>query len=283
MWFEKCSVQFSDTIFTVSQNGRQYPVHVSKPLQANQAPVLEFPTHLLVVISPGVPRPKDAHLVENLKKVLAQGWLVSVNRSDGSFTPYSTGNSLAFALSASNSEPMTAAQAKLAAQTAYETLERFPGHRLLLIDAAGKHGIPAPDSLELDAKTHMKTYIADGGDLKMVYRDQSWGGYTRGPSPAGCDYVSKRVRFVEEGVLHEVKLASAIKDVLRDARYNFDLSFEIPVSQVDPAKSITVTMPNASGLIIENSELYTVAEQIVNGRTIVSRTTPPQKLIIKEN
>src|ERR1039457_5095512 len=83
---------------------------------ANQAPALDFPTHLLVVISPGVPRPKDAHLVENLKKVLAQGWLVSVNRSDGSFTPYSTGNSLAFALSASNSEPMTAAQAKLAAQ-----------------------------------------------------------------------------------------------------------------------------------------------------------------------
>jgi hypothetical protein len=42
-------------------------------------------------------------------------------------------------------------------------------------------------------------------------------------------------------------------------------------------------MPSASGLIIENSELYAVAEQIVNGRTIVSRTTPPQKLITKEN
>ena len=107
-----CPLHISDKSFSVSQNGREYPVRVSQPLNTSGAATSTFPTHLLVVFSPGALRSKDSNLVKRLNKVLSQGWLVSVNRSDGSFTPYSTAATLAVAM-ATPDAPLSAEQAQV--------------------------------------------------------------------------------------------------------------------------------------------------------------------------
>ncbi len=116
----------------------------------------------------------------------------------------------------------------------------------------------------------------------MVYVDESWGS-SWGPSPQGGEYLSKRVRAVGEDGIHEVKLSSAVSDALKDARYNYDLELETPASQINPARSITLRLPAGNGLIVVKSELYTVEQQIVNGRSIAVRRVPSQKLIIARN
>lgn len=281
--FGDCPLHISDKDLSVSQNGRQYPVRVSQPLNANQRAASSFPTHLLVIFSPGASRFKDSKLVKRLSKVLSHGWLVSVNRSDGSFTPYSNAATLADAMAATSGVPLSAEQADRAARQAVATLEQFPGRRILVVDSVGAHSMTVPEPFGLDAKDFAKQYIVDGGEGGTEYRDESWGGFTRGPSPVGGSLYTKRVRVVERAVAHEVKLSGAVKDALKDERYSFDLSFEIPASQADPGSSITLTLPSGSGLYPEHSDLYTVTEQIEDGKTVAIRTTPPQKLIVRQD
>ena len=278
----ECPFHFSEGNFAVSLNGRQYPVRVLRPYKTNSPAASRFQTHMLVVFPPGTPRPSDATVVKSLKRVLPRGWLVSVSRSDGSFTPFSSAATLTAALAATSAVPLNAERAVVAAQSVIETLEKFPGRRLLL-DVAGAHNKPSPQWTSLETGTHVQVYIVDGGTKKMVYYDESWGAATRWPSPAGGDYLSKRARFYESGVFHEVKLDTAVKDILADTRYNYDLSFAIPASQTDPASPITLTLRNATGLLPYDAkaELYTVAIQTVDGKPLAIRTTPPQKLLVE--
>ncbi len=130
--------------------------------------------------------------------------------------------------------------------------------------------------------THAQAYIVDGGMIKMVFYDESWGtgeAYT----PGGGDYLPKKVRYYDNGVFHEVKFSAAIKDILANARYDYDLQFAIPDSQSGPVSPITLTLRKAQGLLPyeQKAELYTVAEQAANGGSIAARTTPPQKLLVE--
>ncbi|MGP8175312.1 MAG: hypothetical protein ACLP7O_12295 [Terracidiphilus sp.] len=280
-----CPQHLSASNFAVSQNGRQFPVRVSQPFKTSSAPASRFPTHLLVVFPPGAPRPKDARVVKSLNRVFSQGWLVSVNRSDGSFTPFSTTAMLAAELAAAPAAPLTARQQDLAAQSEIETLDKIPGRRLLLLDVGEAQRDPSQPWNSLVTKTDAQVYIVDGGKQVMVYYDQSWDAATRGPSPRGGDFVPKNVRFYIGGIFHEVKFSAAIKDVLADARYDYDLRFAIPDSQSDPAGPITLKLQNDKNFLPSEVKavLYTVAKPSVNGRIITARTTPPQKLIKQGN
>jgi hypothetical protein len=278
-----CPSRFTDRNFAVSYQGRQYPVRVSLPFKANAADASGFPTHLLVVFPSGAQRPNDADLVKSLNRVFSEGWLVSINRPDGRFTQYSTGpDSLAAALAATPAAPLTDTQADLAAQSEIEILESYPSRRLLLLVVDIPRGKPVPLWRILAMKTHAQAYIVDGGMIKMVFYDESWGtgeAYT----PGGGDYLPKKVRYSDNGVFHEVKFSAAMKDILKDARYDYNLQFTIPDSQSGPASPITLTLVKAQGLLPyqQNVELYTVAEKAANGNSIAARTIPPQKLLVE--
>jgi len=277
-----CPSRFTDRNFAVSQNGHQYPVRVSLPFKANSADASGFPTNLLVVFPSGTQRPKDADLVRSLNRVLSEGWLVSVNRPDGSYTPYATADSLAAALAAAPAAPLTASQTDQASQSEIETLESFPGRRLLLLVVDIPRGKPAPLCWSLAMKIHAQAYIVDGGMIKMVYYNESWG-TGKANAPRGGDYLPKKVRYYNNGVFHEVTFSAAMKDMLKDARYDYDLQFAIPDSQSDTASPITLTLLKTKGLLPygQKAKLYTVAERAADGRTIATRTTPPQKLIVE--
>ncbi|MGO9337717.1 MAG: hypothetical protein ACLPY1_09440 [Terracidiphilus sp.] len=206
--------------FSVSQNGHMYPARISQPSDSDPASGSSFPPHLLVVFAPGASRPKDSSLIKSLKKVFTQGWLVSVSRSDGSFTAYCAATTLGQALAATAASTLSGEHTEWATQQAVANLEGFPGRKVLLLDVKGDHGKTVPEPLSLAAMARPQSYIVDGGAVKMVYRDESWDAYTRGPSPWGGSYYRKRERFVDKDGIHEVKLSSAIKDILKDARHN---------------------------------------------------------------
>jgi hypothetical protein len=276
-----CLSRFTERNFAVSQNGLQYPVRVTSPSRANAAGAAGLPTHLLVVLPSGARRLNDADLVKSLNRVFSEGWLVSVNRPDGSFTPYSTADALSAALAAAPAAPLTASQVDQAAKSEIETLGSFPGRRLLLLDVTGPRDKPALQWTSLARKTRAQAYIVDGGVVEKKYVEV-FEGTLQHPDLAEGYYKDVKMRAYD-GVFHEVKLAAAVKDALADASYDYDLQFEIPESQSGPASPITLTLVKAQGLLPyqQNVEFYTVAEQAANGGSITVRTTPPQKLQVE--
>lgn len=275
----ECSFQFTDTNLTISYNGRQYPVRVSQPIKTDSAPFFTLPTHMLVVVPPGIRRPENAALVKTLERVLSHGWLVSVNRSDGSFTPYSANApALAAALAATAAAPLPAAQKDKATQAAIDSLEKFPGRRVLLLDVLRAHGTTSIEWVTPFANAGVAVYFVDGGKQVRAYYDSVWGNGM--PSPQNGDFfLTKMARFAQDGVFHEVKLATAVNDALKDARYYYDLKFAIPQPQSNSASPIILKAGDGTGLFFTHAELYTVARQTVHGKSVAIRTTPPQTLI----
>jgi hypothetical protein len=236
---------------------------------------------LLVVFQPGTHRPKDSELAMQLNRVLSQGWLVSVSRADGSFTPYATNRAtLEAALAAIATAPLTADQEDLAVQAAVEALDKFPGHRLVLLDVGGAKHEPSALWNNLEKKTHAQFYVVDGGGQGLAYSDESWGDATEG-APRGGDLLLKKTRVYDGTVFHEIQLASALKNALKDVRNDYDLIFAIPASSSDPPGPITLKLQddeklNPNGL---NIELYTLTRQTVNGKSYYTRSTAPLNLI----
>lgn len=274
---------FGDKDITAFQNGRQYTVQLirrDKP---------DFPTHLLVVFAEGVKRPGNAELADRLNKPFSKGWLVSVARKDGSFTPYGSKETLAQALARTPATPLNSTAGQRGLREAIETLEGFPGRRVLLVVNAQDRALPpwVSDS----AKTLAPVYVVDGGDRKKVYFGMStWGG-TVAPLAENWKTVTKRV--FHEGVMHEVKLSSAMKDIVADSRYDYDLSFSMPASESDdPAvpRAIRVElttrhMVTASGYAIAipdslRAGLYTVANEGMDGSVEQARIAVPQDLSV---
>ncbi|MGA8731033.1 MAG: hypothetical protein WB608_19915 [Terracidiphilus sp.] len=280
--YESNPPHLSERSFAVSQDQHQYPFRIAQPSNGNTATSPSLSTHLLVVFPPGVRRPKNGEIIRNLARVLAKGWLVSVARSDGAFTPYSTGAALTAALAAASTTPLPAAQANLALLQATQELKKLPGRRVLLVDLARSATKPSHQWLAPLTESLMPIYLVDGGQRQQAFYDTSWG-YSRGPSPSGVDFAYKRVRYLDDGVFHEINLAKAVKDALRDARFDYDLSFQIPDSQFNEADPITLTLKDASGIVLDTSraELYTVSEQTVQGETLSTRSAVPQKVIVQ--
>lgn len=272
----------SERSFVVSQNQHQYPFRITQPSGADPTAASSLPTHLLIVLAPGARRPKDADVLRRLATILSKGWLVSVGRTDGTFTPYLTGASLVAALASASTQPLPAAEEDAALEQATSGLQEFPGRRVLLVDLARSDTKPSHEWLARLAESLGPVYLVDGGQREQAYYDASWG-YSRGPSPTREDFVNKRMRFLDEGVFHEINFAKAVKDALRDARYDYDLSFELPDSQFGAGGPITLILKDASGIVLDSSraELYTVSEQTIQGRILSTRSVVPQKVIVE--
>jgi hypothetical protein len=281
--FENCAGQLSQSNIAVSSNGRSYPVRVITADQVKRENASVFPTHLLVVFPRGRPRPSDAYILKKLKRALARGWLVSVTRSDGSLTPYSTGAALAGELAAASSAHIPGRQADTALAQALETLKTFAGRRLLVVDVAKTHDKHPPAWVSLLAKTFGAIYLVDGGVRRQVYYDESWGS-SGGTSPAGGEFLYKRVRFFQGGVSHEVKLGSAIKDMLKDGSYDYDIQFVLPDTQSNSSSLITLTLHNSLAKVPyqASTDLYSVAVRTVDGKPLAIRAAPSQKLLVRE-
>jgi hypothetical protein len=191
----------------------------SPPSPATPSPAL--PGHMLVVFPPGAARPGNAALVRGFARLLSQGWLVSVTRPDGTFTGYCDRASLKDALEAKTGIRGTSMQANIDIVRAVDALAGLPGPKALLAETFPAHDKTAP--AWVDALVHAKVpvYLVDGGRFDDAYYDDSWG-YSRGPSPAGSDFVSKRKRYYEDGIFHEVRLSKAVKDMLSDSHKDFN-------------------------------------------------------------
>jgi hypothetical protein len=269
--------RLTDRNFVVSLNGKKFPVRVLQAFKTKSAPVSRFPTHLLLVIPANAPRPNDADLAKSLNRAFAEGWLVSVARRDGSFSPYLTnGAMLAAAMAETSSTPVSAEQANLSVQATTESLEKFPGRRLLLLDYAGAHDQPSPQWVSLEAKALARVYLVDGGEVRLVPADPGF-------QPRGRRNVYWKERVYRSGVFHEVKLDNAVKDAIADARSDYDLRFEIPSSACDLPGPFVLDMRNLKGIGPSQLEieLYTVRKQNVDGNFIPTRTTPPQKVVVQ--
>lgn len=109
--------------FTVQQNGKNYPIQVTRPSEPKSA--TQLGTHVLMLV------PSYAMVTSSnkklLEKMMARGWQLGVLQSDGSAL---YGSDLAALLSAAQtSSSQTAAQ-----MAAIQQLATFPGHRMLIAD-----------------------------------------------------------------------------------------------------------------------------------------------------
>lgn len=274
---------FGDKDVTAFLNGRQYPVQVirrDKP---------DFPTHLLVVFAAGVKRPGNTELANRLNKPLSKGWLVSVARKDGSFTPYCGKDTLARALARTSATSLSDTGGESGLNEAIETLEDLPGRRVFLL--VNEQNRPLPKWVSDAAEALALVYVVDGGDRKRVYFATLDGGGTVFVQGENWKTVTKRV--FHEGVMHEVKLSSAMKDIVSDSRYDYDLSFSMPTSQADyPVAPLAVRVElmtrrvvTASGYAIAipdslRAGLYTVANKEMGGSESQTRIAVPQDLSV---
>jgi hypothetical protein len=274
---ERLPRQLSAKNFAVSQNGHQYPVRVFQPLKTKETGGQGYPTHLLVVFPLNTNRPKDTDIVKSLRKALSEGWLVSVTRSDGRFTPYSTdAATLLSALAATAPAPMSAPEALRSMQAATIDLSWLPGRRLLLVVVDGIHaGSPLPWTI-LQTKVFSPVYMSDGG-LGTSY------------SPPDSAHVSGmegtttgiKVRGNYNGVSHELNFKDAVKHILCDAYFDYDLVFTVQASQLKSGQPFTLTFHHATVLSPLKAEPYSIGMSTVHGEPVALRNAVAQKLIVE--
>jgi len=270
--------QLSARNFSVSQNGHQYPFRVFQPLTTKETRGQGYPTHLLVAFSPNAKRPSDKDIVKSLRKSLSEGWLVSVSRTDGVFTPYSAdAATLLSTLGATTSAAMSAPEAERSMESAATDLSWLPGRRLLLVVVAGTHDEPPFSWMNQQTKVLSSLYIGDGG-VGIDY------------SPPVSDHVSgmqgtttvTKVRMYYNGAFHEVDFNDAVKDILCDAYFDYDLVFTIQASQLNAVQPITLTLHHATVLSSLKAEPYTIGRSTVDGASVILRNAVAQKLIVEE-
>lgn len=212
-----CTQQLHNVAISVSLDAYRLPAHIVPVTTALPGTTTPPPTHLLLLYPPGSKRPSDKYILKRLKGALARNWLVSVTRSDGSQTPYGTGASLAHELAAASRTHLPSEQANHAWAQSLQALESFSGRRILLVDVSKSHKKKAPGWMSCLTYALLSVHIADGGRVKRVYYDNSWG--TPEPNtPLGWYIIKEKVRYFDEGIYHEVNLGSAIKEILRQSR-----------------------------------------------------------------
>lgn len=172
------------------------------------------PRHLLLVLPPGSEEPSSSAIARGMKRIPSD-WLVAVLRPDGTTTAYVNRDGIKDALKAA-----LAAHAPAGSKSEGELFElagaelaQLPGQKIVLIeDRKGKSAVNRASMKPLFGSSAV-IYLIDGGqNVRIAYND-SWG-YSRGPSPQGDDFLLRRKPFVEGSIHHEVKLSSAVKDIV---------------------------------------------------------------------
>jgi hypothetical protein len=248
-WDGDCLSQLTDKSLTVSQNGQSYPVHLtheasSRMLSAGLAP------HALVIVPPGARGQDNAGLAHSLSKLFDAGYQVSATRSDGSFTPYVTQEAELQDALGTVPANSTAVRSAGTIQSALDSLRNLPGKKIVLADV---HRLPRRQQEEWATRLEgvgAQVYLIDGGEKKQIYYSSSWNAQTRaGLPPNEGDFLAKKARYLDDGIFHEVKLRSALRDITKDSRFNLDVSFNLPKSGPEFSSPITLKLGEATGLL----------------------------------
>jgi hypothetical protein len=171
--------------------------------------------HLLIFFAEGVNRPSDDSLASDLQGFSRQGWTMSVNRSDGTFTPYSSAERLIDELRSDSRKTDKGGNA--AFLKALEELQSFAG-RKALVEVTQNEDRSWLAWASQAVKADVPVYLVDGGRQATKCYSLSSGRTAGGQELGGCDLVRARARFVQDGVAHELKLSKALANVLKDGK-----------------------------------------------------------------
>jgi hypothetical protein len=271
-----CSQNLAGSSLAVVSNDRDVPIRVVRASDASPADELSLPTHLLVLFPHGSPRPADAYILKRLHLVLQKGWLVSVTRSDRSITPYCSLDALPAELAKATATPISEGLADAAMTHAIDTLETQPGRRMLLIDIARARDKRTPQWVSSAAQSLGVVYVADRGKLVSIpYAPISSGELAR--QEFGISFVrNERIRWRRHGIFHEPSLFSAVRDMIADGRYDFDIQFTAPNGAPGP---ITLRLPNPQDTI---SNRITAQLYFVESKTGADNSEPVRVLSHRE-
>ena len=262
-----CGQKLTGSSLAVESNDRAVPIRVVRVSDASPADDLSLPTHLLVLFPHGSPRPSDTYILNRLHLVLQKGWLVSVTRSDRSITPYCSLDALPAELAKATATPISEGLADAAMTHAIDTLETQPGRRLLLVDVARARDKRTPQWVSSATQSLGAVYVVDRGKLISIpylpgnipdqLAAELLGGCLSGST---CQFYNERIRWRRHGIFHEPSLFSAVRDMIADGRYDFDIQFTAPNGAPGP---ITLRLPNPQDTISDRitAQLYFVAHR----------------------
>lgn len=276
-----CEKPLSEKNAIVSENGHMLPVHVERLRNNNSGNAALVPVHVLIAFAQGAPRLSDTELLMSLRRIFSAGWLVSVMRTGGTFTPYCDRTCLERDLAGKLNPTTGAGSDAIAIQKAIDDLGRKAGLRLLLVETQkGAHGtVPAwvkQAAARLDA-----VYAIDGGetftspDCMATWYPDPGGGACSGT-------IRKTVREYSDGVIHEVTWSNAINHLVSDRKFNYDVQFSLPASRGGIGHPLTLTLRDTHSLGPGevNAELYAVAPASENGALEGVRKDPGLKLTV---
>jgi len=179
------------------------------------------PVHLLVLFPAGLARPSDAVLLNCLKKLPRNGWLVNIERKDGSLTGFVSRDALPGALA--QTAPGQDSHAQLDA--AVDELLRDPRNSLLLFASKVQTEFKTPSYAEDLVRKRIPVYVVDGGRWGRIER----GDNGREPGTMPDDYLTTRkIRKITGGILHEVSLTGAVKDLIKDRKNGYPFLYSQP-------------------------------------------------------
>jgi len=173
--------------------------------------------HLLVLFPAGVARPSDAVLLNCLKKLPRNGWLVNIERKDGSLTGFVRRHALAVALA--EEAPGQDSRAQL--DGAIKELQPDPQNSALLFASKVQTEFKMPSYAEDLVRKRIPVYVVDGGRWTTVQLDA-------GQNYLIDDLTYKKVRRITGGILHEVDLAGAVKDIVKDRKSGYTFLYAQP-------------------------------------------------------
>ena len=272
-----CSQNLTGSSLAVVSNNRSVPIRVVRASDASTADESSLPTHLLILFPHGSPRPSDAYILKRLHLVLRKGWLVSVTRSDRSITPYCSLDSLPSELAKTAATPISDGPADAAMTHAIDTLETQPGRRLLLVDIARARDKRTPQWVSSAAQSLGVVYVADRGRLISTPYPPS----SARESESGILFPrNERIRWRKHGIFHEPSLFSAVRDMIADGRYDFDIQFTAPNGAPGP---ITLRLPNPQDTISNRitAQLYFVAHKTAAAHSEPIRVLSQRELSLR--
>lgn len=273
-FFAGCTQRVSAANIAVSAGGVRVPARVAQPVRSASA-AQAVPVHLLVAFAPGSSRPADAELLLDLKRALAAGWLVSVCRGDGTFTPYGREADLRQELAQSAAGASQDAGLDTISG-AIKELRAQPGYRVIVADLSGRSDDKFARWLASEADRLSPIYVSDGGKAQMPNSPTAGGG--SGAAWMG-DGTAKRERAYVDGVFHEMKLGEAIGDAMADSRFEYDVRFRAPAgTDVDAPVKLTFLDPGTHLPYELRTDLYTVETQEVGGKPVKLRADATTRL-----
>jgi len=278
-----CEHPLTEKNAILSEDGKTLPARVARLGDGKAGNAAPIPMHLLIAFAQGAPRPTNAELEKSLRRVSSAGWLVSVKRADGTFTPYCDGPRLGRELGSPSNGAAGDGGELSEIQKAIDDLSSRAGWRALLVDTAGsKPGAELAWVSQATSRLDV-VYAVDGGRIFTFPDCDKAGGFDElGMLSSGT--TSTMARTYHDGVIHEITWSKAIKHLVADREYVYDLEFKLPESaeQVEQPLALTLRDPFTYGPDPVKVELYTVASGSEGGAANGVRKSPGLKLTVFE-